>query len=96
MKWDQANINCNQSGMIVTPIRSVNLPTYIYQAKRTIWTSNYILNLGCKENTGMTYVHQTYTHLKVYKLHYIMNLKNIQSAKKETYKGILGILIHVF
>ena len=96
MKWNQANISCSQRGLIITPIRSVSLPTNIYQAKRTIWTSNYRLNLGCIANTGMKYVHQTYTHLKVHKLHYIMNLKIIHSAKKETHKVILGILIHVF
>ena len=51
-QWIQAYEICKNKGMKLTPINSTSLPNGIYSSAITMWTPNYVLDLGWFGNTG--------------------------------------------
>lgn len=53
LSWEEARRECKRQNKILSPLKSVrrNLDTH-FRSIRSVWTSNYGLNLGCNISTG--------------------------------------------
>ncbi|XP_052094145.1 uncharacterized protein LOC127730100 isoform X6 [Mytilus californianus] len=53
LSWKEARSECKTKNKILSPLKSVqrNLESH-FRSSRSVWTSNYGLNLGCNSSTG--------------------------------------------